>query len=91
MNSAKFAMADMPNRALPREEESKLLKRHAHKPKKPYLIESRMPNSTIPAFTKWRFSGRYETKARRDQALHVLQKRLYFWDILLTEYRASEE
>ena len=51
------------NSAMIQEGESKLLKRHAHKPKKPYFIESRIPDSTIPAFKEWRRSGRYETKA----------------------------
>ena len=77
------------NRVLLREEQSKLLKRHPHKPKKPYVIESRMPNSSIPPFVEWHFNSRYETDAQRDQALHDLRKSAHPSGLLMFEYRAS--
>lgn len=79
------------NSTLIQEEESKLLKRHARKPKKSYVIESRMPNTTTSAFREWRRGGSYATKARRDQALYDLRKNAHPWDHLLHfEFRASE-
>lgn len=79
------------NSAMIQEEEGKLLKRHTPKPKKPYFIESRMPNTTIRAFREWSRSGRYETKVQRDQALHDLQKSAHSRDhLLFFEYRAPE-
>ncbi|HEY1772646.1 MAG TPA: hypothetical protein VGH91_05580 [Gammaproteobacteria bacterium] len=77
------------NSAMIQEEQSKLLKRHAHKPKKPYVIESRMPNSGIPAFARWCFGGRYETEAQRDQALHDLRKTAPTSGLLMSEYRVK--
>lgn len=74
-----------------REEESKLLKRYARKPSKSYCIESRMPNSPVPAFRKWSNSSRYETKAQRDQALHDLRKTRQRSGILMFEYRGKPE
>jgi len=79
----------MSDRALAREEESKLLRRRAHKPKKPYVIESRMPNSAIPPFTQWRCHSRYETEGQRDQALQDLRKKPIFWALVLFEYRKA--
>ncbi len=73
------------------EEESKLLKRHARKPKKPYVIESRLPNSTIPAFAAWHFNSRYETAARRDQALRELRKNPVHYGWIAIEYRVPEQ
>ena len=72
-----------------REEKSKLLKRHDHKQKKPYFIEYRMPDCGIPAFERWHRHSRYETKARRDQALHDLRKSVHYFGRLYSEYRAS--
>ena len=83
-------MTYLSDRALLNEEESKLLKRHAHKPKKPYVIESRMPNSSIGPFTMWHYHSRYQTAAQRDQALHDLRKKPNPWALLWTEFRRSE-
>lgn len=80
-------MKNLSNRVMPREDESKLLKRHARKPKKPWFIETRMPNTTIPAFKKWHRSSSYETRAQRDQALHDLRKASPRSGLLVFEYR----